>query len=185
MPRALEPEIAAAIVRELKAAGYRYVTLDLQGYRLGQPERRTAPAAHVSPNDVERRTRVKPAADRLLSASSASSALIVVLALVFLALHLPYLPASLEDLDSINFALGIRHFDVAHHQPHPPGYPVFILIAKALHAVVPAGGDGAGAAQRRSRRALGVLAAGVAVSAGSTKATSPASLVGGGRRRLR
>ena len=35
MPRALEPEIAAAIVRELKAAGYRYVTLDLQGYRLG------------------------------------------------------------------------------------------------------------------------------------------------------
>ena len=35
MPRALEPETAAAIVRELKAAGYRYVTLDLQGYRLG------------------------------------------------------------------------------------------------------------------------------------------------------
>src|SRR5471030_959828 len=35
MPRALEPEIGAAIVRELKAAGYRYVTLDLQGYRMG------------------------------------------------------------------------------------------------------------------------------------------------------
>jgi uncharacterized protein len=35
MPRALEPAIAAAIVRDLKAAGYRYVTLDLQGYRLG------------------------------------------------------------------------------------------------------------------------------------------------------
>jgi pyridinium-3,5-biscarboxylic acid mononucleotide sulfurtransferase len=35
MPRALEPEIAAAIVRDLKAAGYRYVTLDLQGYRMG------------------------------------------------------------------------------------------------------------------------------------------------------
>jgi hypothetical protein len=63
---------------------------------------------------------------------------LTLLALVFLALHLPYLPASLEDLDSINFALGIRQFDVAHHQPHPPGYPVFILIAKAMHAVVPA-----------------------------------------------
>jgi hypothetical protein len=61
----------------------------------------------------------------------------VVLALVFLALHLPYLPASLEDLDSINFALGVRQFDVARHQPHPPGYPVFILIAKAVHAAVP------------------------------------------------
>ena len=35
MPRALEPEIAAAITRELKAAGYRYVSLDLQGYRTG------------------------------------------------------------------------------------------------------------------------------------------------------
>ena len=35
MPRALDPEINAAIVRELKAAGYRYVSLDLQGYRTG------------------------------------------------------------------------------------------------------------------------------------------------------
>jgi uncharacterized protein len=35
MPRALEPEIGAAIVRALKAAGYKYVTLDLQGYRTG------------------------------------------------------------------------------------------------------------------------------------------------------
>jgi pyridinium-3,5-biscarboxylic acid mononucleotide sulfurtransferase len=35
MARALEPEIAAALVRELKAVGYKYVTLDLQGYRLG------------------------------------------------------------------------------------------------------------------------------------------------------
>jgi uncharacterized protein len=35
MPRAMEPGIAAAIVRDLKAAGYRYVSLDLQGYRMG------------------------------------------------------------------------------------------------------------------------------------------------------
>ena len=35
MPRALEPETNAAIVRELKAAGYKYVSLDLQGYRTG------------------------------------------------------------------------------------------------------------------------------------------------------
>src|SRR5260370_31289546 len=33
MTRALEGEPAAAIVRELKAIGYRYVSLDLQGYR--------------------------------------------------------------------------------------------------------------------------------------------------------
>src|SRR5437667_4142249 len=35
MPRALDAEIGAAIVRELKAIGYKYVSLDLQGYRTG------------------------------------------------------------------------------------------------------------------------------------------------------
>jgi uncharacterized protein len=35
MARALEPEIASALVRELKSIGYRYVSLDLQGYRTG------------------------------------------------------------------------------------------------------------------------------------------------------
>lgn len=35
MVRALDPEIAAAIVRDLKAIGYKFVSLDLQGYRTG------------------------------------------------------------------------------------------------------------------------------------------------------
>jgi uncharacterized protein len=35
MARALAPEISGAIVRALKAAGYRYVSLDLEGYRTG------------------------------------------------------------------------------------------------------------------------------------------------------
>lgn len=35
LPRALEPAVSEAIVRELKQTGYRYVTLDLQGYRMG------------------------------------------------------------------------------------------------------------------------------------------------------
>ena len=35
MPRALEADTAAAIVAALKAVGYRYVSLDLQGYRMG------------------------------------------------------------------------------------------------------------------------------------------------------
>jgi hypothetical protein len=68
--------------------------------------------------------------------SSASFGAACTLAILFLALHLPFLPASLEDLDSINFALGIRHFDVRHHQPHPPGYPLFVLAAKGAHTLV-------------------------------------------------
>ena len=35
MARALEPEVADAIDRELRAIGYQHVTLDLRGYRLG------------------------------------------------------------------------------------------------------------------------------------------------------
>jgi pyridinium-3,5-biscarboxylic acid mononucleotide sulfurtransferase len=35
MPRALEPDTAAAVVRALKDVGYKYVSLDLQGYRMG------------------------------------------------------------------------------------------------------------------------------------------------------
>lgn len=35
LPRALAPDVSATIVRELKAIGYKYVTIDLQGYRTG------------------------------------------------------------------------------------------------------------------------------------------------------
>ncbi len=63
---------------------------------------------------------------------SAAAALL----LIFLAVHLALLPRTLEDLDSINFALGVRDFDVAKHQPHPPGYPVFIALGKASTAVL-------------------------------------------------
>lgn len=35
MARALEPELRARIVRDIKAVGYAFVTIDLEGYRLG------------------------------------------------------------------------------------------------------------------------------------------------------
>ena len=71
------------------------------------------------------------------SARSAS-----VLAAAYLAAHLPFLAPSLEDIDSINFALGLREFDVGRHQPHPPGYPLYIGLGRlslaAIGAVAPA-----------------------------------------------
>jgi hypothetical protein len=42
----------------------------------------------------------------------------------------------LYDLDSVNFALGIRHFDPRVHQPHPPGYPLYISMGKLLNFLV-------------------------------------------------
>ena len=59
------------------------------------------------------------------------------LAALFLIAHLASLPPTLEDVDSINFALGVRDFDPFKHQPHPPGYPVFIALGKLSHAVWP------------------------------------------------
>lgn len=67
------------------------------------------------------------------------------LLLVFLAAHVVFLPPTLEDIDAINFAFGVRQFDVARHQPHPPGYPVFIALAKPSTAAFRAVGDAAAA----------------------------------------
>ncbi|HTM03085.1 MAG TPA: hypothetical protein VL173_06260 [Vicinamibacterales bacterium] len=59
-----------------------------------------------------------------------------VVAVAWLALHLPFLAPSLEDIDSINFALGLHHFDPGLHQPHPPGYPVFIAAGRIALALI-------------------------------------------------
>ncbi len=49
--------------------------------------------------------------------------------------HLGALPSTLEDIDSVNFALGVREFDPARHRPHPPGYPVYIALGKVATGV--------------------------------------------------
>ncbi len=43
----------------------------------------------------------------------------------------------LDDWDSVQFALALDDFDLRKHQPHPPGYPVYIAAAKVLRTVVP------------------------------------------------
>lgn len=41
----------------------------------------------------------------------------------------------LYDIDSVNFALALKRFDTAVHQPHPPGYFLYILLGRALHPI--------------------------------------------------
>ena len=72
----------------------------------------------------------------MLSEKSSTSKPILAIAAIYLAAHLTFLAPSLEDIDSINFALGLRHFDVAEHQPHPPGYPVYIALGKTANAIL-------------------------------------------------
>lgn len=62
--------------------------------------------------------------------------LLAVAGVVVALTHVAALPQTLEDLDSVNFALGVETFDVSQHRPHPPGYPIYIAAAKASDAVV-------------------------------------------------
>ncbi len=42
----------------------------------------------------------------------------------------------LDDFDSVNFALALPDFDVTQHQPHPPGYPIYVAAGKLVHLVI-------------------------------------------------
>ena len=92
---------------------------------------------------------------RVTRAALAALALAVALA------HVAYLPATLEDIDSVNFALGIRDFDVAKHRPHPPGYPVYIALGKtAVAAARPFSGRASESAiEARTLAVLSLIAA--------------------------
>ena len=70
--------------------------------------------------------------------------------------HLTSLPTTLEDIDSVNFALGVRDFDPGQHRPHPPGYPVYIALGKAATAVTRAAWP-EGRPDRVEARALAAL----------------------------
>lgn len=62
--------------------------------------------------------------------------LVACAAAFFLAAHAGVARLTLEDIDSINFALGLRDYDVLRHQPHPPGYPVYIAVGRAVSSTL-------------------------------------------------
>jgi hypothetical protein len=43
----------------------------------------------------------------------------------------------LYDVDSVNFALALRHFDPAVYQPHPPGYFLYICLGRLAQLLFP------------------------------------------------
>lgn len=41
-----------------------------------------------------------------------------------------FLAKWMDDWDSIQFALGLHEYSIPKHQPHPPGYPIYILFGR-------------------------------------------------------
>jgi 4-amino-4-deoxy-L-arabinose transferase-like glycosyltransferase len=60
---------------------------------------------------------------------------LAVLAVTTVLLRLPFMAPRLAHWDAVNYALGLHRFDIAAHQPHPPGSPYFILLGRAALAV--------------------------------------------------
>jgi hypothetical protein len=60
-----------------------------------------------------------------------------VLVLATLATRLAFMTQTLYAFDSANYALAVRDFyNVAFHQPHPPGYPLYVFFARAIDLLV-------------------------------------------------
>ena len=59
--------------------------------------------------------------------------LIIFLVLIAAILRFFYLSPWLEDWDSIQLALGLHHYSIVAHQPHPPGYPLYIILGRLFY----------------------------------------------------
>ncbi len=69
--------------------------------------------------------------------SSRTARVVGVVALVgFTGVLVAVLPQTPFDWDEVQFANAVERFDVGDHRPHPPGYPVYVGLAKAIDAVI-------------------------------------------------
>jgi hypothetical protein len=56
------------------------------------------------------------------------------LSLLTAASRLPYRARMLYNWDAVQFALALREYDVVKHQPHPPGYVLYVLLGRLVNA---------------------------------------------------
>jgi uncharacterized membrane protein YidH (DUF202 family) len=64
-------------------------------------------------------------------------ALALGLALLAVVTRWPYRPRLLPTWDAVQFALALRDFDVVRHQPHPPGYILYVAAGRLLATILP------------------------------------------------
>ncbi len=59
------------------------------------------------------------------------------LALLVAASRFAFRSRDLYDIDSVNFGLAMGRFDPRVHQPHPPGYFLYVCLGRLIHLLVP------------------------------------------------
>jgi hypothetical protein len=64
-------------------------------------------------------------------------AIVIIVATVCAATRFLALARSVWDWDEALFTMALRDYDVTFHHPHPPGFPVFIALARMVRLVVP------------------------------------------------
>jgi hypothetical protein len=69
---------------------------------------------------------------RLLSSPS----LMILFFVIGVLSRLPFRSQLLYHWDSINFVLGMEHFDVRLSQPHPPGYLLYVLLGRLVNHLI-------------------------------------------------
>ncbi len=63
-----------------------------------------------------------------------SRRLLLAVIVFLIASRVPFWTEYPPNFDFVNFALGVERFAPADHQPHPPGYPLVVLLGKLLAA---------------------------------------------------
>ena len=62
--------------------------------------------------------------------------MVLIAALVVAATRFLAIARSLWDWDEAHFTIAMRDYDVFHHHPHPPGFPLFVGMAKLMRFAV-------------------------------------------------
>jgi hypothetical protein len=73
-----------------------------------------------------------PRIARLRGGAASAWAAPVALFALGIATRAPFAGAVLVNWDSVQYALGMGHFDVVKHQPHPPGSILYVALARLL-----------------------------------------------------
>jgi len=51
--------------------------------------------------------------------------------------RLPFASRMLFHMDSVQYALALKQYDIGLHQPHPPGYFVYVVLGRMMQWIVP------------------------------------------------